>query len=179
MRSSNEWWNEVKSNPVKLADWLQRQYIGEVAAVNLLSEVLMKYGHSATNPQWMDIMKVLQQEALHGKWIKTLMDKRGIEPAPNAEATARYWKEVLPNVTSFKEAMAAAFHAENMRLARIRAIANDDSLKGTDLEDIQDTFKHILPHEEWHEEVFGKMRAGTNMTRYHEKGLEALNLTLE
>lgn len=174
MHTSEQWWNEVKKDPEKLASWLKRQYIGEIAAVNLLSEVLIKYGSEATEVQWLQIHKVMIQEAVHGKWMKRLMDDRGIKLEPNGDATRRYWAEVLPGVTNFQEAMAAAFQAEHMRLARIRTIANDKEAP----EDIRLVFQSILPHEEWHEEVFGEMRGTADVTRYHEKGLEALNLLL-
>lgn len=176
-RTSVEWWNTVKNDTTKLHAWLQRQYVGEISAVNLLSEVLVKYGHDCTNDEWNDIHKIMCQEALHGKWMKGLMDARGIKPEANADMTRRYWAEVLPNVTTFAEASAAAFHAEHMRLERIRAIANDKNIPPA-LEDIQEIFCHILPHEEWHEKVFDRMRKGKELTKFHEKGLEALNLVL-
>ena len=82
---------------------------------------------------------------------------------------------MLPNVTNFREAMAAAFHAEHMRLERIRVIAAETDPAFADLARV---FGNILPHEEWHERVFDSMRGMAEMSRYHERGLEALNLTL-
>ena len=173
-KTSAQWWGETKSDPEKLIEWLRRQYVGEMAAVNLLSEVLLRFGGQATKEQWDLVFTVMAQEAKHARWMKGLLDMRGIALPDDARADTRYWKEVVPNVTSFKEAVAAAFHAEHMRLARIRAICNDASAPG----DIREVFQRILPDEEWHESVFDKMRDGVEMTRYHEKGLEALNLVL-
>lgn len=174
-KTSAEWWESVKADPAKLEAWLRRQYVGEIAAVNLLSEILLRFGSEASAAEWNDVHKVMCQEATHARWIKGLMDKRGIALEPNASAERRYWAEVLPHVTNFAEAMAAAFHAEHMRLARIRVIAEERDARFWDLAQI---FKSILPHEEWHEKVFDRMRKGREMTRYHEKGLHALNLTL-
>jgi len=179
MKTSIEWWNEIKANDTLREKWLQRQYVGEMSAVNLLSEVLIKYGSSATPEQMDTVIKVMQQEMLHAKWVLKLLQDRSIPCPVSPKATDRYWAEVLPNITNFDEAMAAAFHAENMRLHRIRAIANDESIDSSHpLADIKEVFSKILPHEEWHEETFGEMRNNADMTRYHDKGLEALNLVL-
>ncbi len=174
MRTSAQWWKEVKADPQRLTAWLQRQYVGEMAAVNLLSEVLTRYASEATEGEWHTVHKVMCQEATHARWIKKVMDDRGIKPEPNGSSDRRYWKEVLPGVTNFSEAMAAAFHAESMRLERIRAIAADEDAPA----DIRAVFQKILPHEEWHEEVFNKMRKNRELTKYHDKGLRALNLVL-
>jgi rubrerythrin len=178
MHSSQQWWDETKADPSKLSHWLRRQYVGEIAAVNLLSEVLLRFGGSATAKEWDNVHRVMLQEATHAKWMKQRCDARGIVLDEDASAERRYWKEVLPNVTNFREAMAAAYHAEHMRLERIRIIAAD---RDPAVADLAETFSRILPHEQWHEEVFGEMMKGGSekITRYHERGLEALNLTLQ
>lgn len=175
--TTKEWWTNTKSNPEKLANWLQRQYVGELAAVNLLSEVLLRFGGQASTEEWDIVYRVMGQEALHAHWMRDVCVDRKISLKNNASAQERYWKEVLPNITSFHEAMDAAFHAEHMRLERIREIAAD---KDPEISDLSKVFAKILPHEEWHEEVFGAMRhaAAGSTTRYHKKGLEALNLVL-
>ncbi len=175
MRTSQQWWDHIKTDKTLLDAWLRRQYIGELAAVNLLSEVLIRFGSDATPEEWGTVHKVMCQEALHGKWMKELMDGRGVVPERDASAERRYWAHVLPHVISFAEAMAAAFHAETMRLERIHVIAAEPDKAFYDIASI---FQHILPHEEWHAKVFDEMRKGREMTRYHEKGLEALNLAM-
>lgn len=175
MKTTEQWWAEVKSDPEKLAHWLRRQYVGEMAAVNLLSELLITYGGQASESEWDDVHKVMCQEATHAKWMKRVMEGRGIEPEVGATAERRYWAEVKPAVKSFAEGCAAGYHAEHMRLERIRTIANDPD---PEFADLAATFKKILPHEEWHEEVFDKMRHGRALTEYHEKGLESLNLLM-
>jgi rubrerythrin len=174
MQTTHAWWKATKSNPQKLTAWLKRQYVGELAAVHLLSELLIRFGSDMTPKQWQDIAKILMQEALHGTWMKELLDARGITPEKNASAEQRYWKEVLPAVDSFEKAVAAGFHAENMRLHRIREIAFDLDAPA----DIRDVFQRILPHEEWHEKAFAEMMSGVDITPFHEKGLKALNLVL-
>ncbi len=177
MKTSVEWWNDTKNDQAAMIHWLQRQYVGEMAAVNLLSELLIKFGAEATAEEWDTVFKVMNQEAKHGRWIKQLLDDRGIKPEPMATTDRKYWAQVLPAVNSFAEAMAAGFHAESMRLQRIRAIVEDTTMP-KDMHDIQDVFTDILPDEEWHEQVFDRMRQGHELTRYHEKGLEALNLVM-
>ena len=177
MTTSAEWWASIKENPGKLEGWLRRQYVGEMAAVNLLSQVLLRFGGQATEKEWTNVYRVLGQEALHAKWIYDLCASRKIALGTDESAERRYWKEVLPHISTFRDAMDAAYHAERMRLERIRVIAADPDPV---FADVAAVFRAILPHEEWHEEIFGEMRAtaaGTT-TRYHERGLEALNLTL-
>ena len=178
MKTTHEWWTEVKNDEAKMNKWLQRQYVGEMAAVNLLSELLIKYGSDMNEKQWETIHKIMMQEAVHGHWMKMLLDARGVKPEANASAIRRYWSEVLPVVDSFEKAVAAGFHAENMRLHRIREIANDPEGNRLDLRDIRETFQKILPHEEWHEEAFAEMMGKTDITEFHEKGLAALNLLM-
>ena len=175
MKTSAEWWLATKSDPAKLNHWLQRQYVGEMAAVNLLSELLIRFGDEATDEEWKTVHKVMQQEAIHARWMKEVMDKRGVKPEANGESTRRYWQEVIPAVTNFREAMAAGFDAEHMRLDRIRVIANDDSAPP----DLFDVFNRILPHEEWHEQVFNEMRHGITLTEAHDRGLNSLGLVLQ
>lgn len=174
MKTTTEWWNETKNDSEKLGNWLKRQYVGELAAVNLLSELLIRFGNDMSTDQWESIYRVMQQEALHGRWIKHLLDARGIKPEKDADATRRYWNEVLPSVNSLETATAAAHTAEYMRLFRIREIANDQEAPA----DIRETFQAILPHEEWHEEVFKSMKGNADLTAEHNKGLAALNLVL-
>jgi rubrerythrin len=116
----------------------------------------------------------MHQEALHGKWVKELLDARGVKPEKDADSTRRYWNEVLPAVDSFEKATAAAYNAENMRLFRIREIAADIAAPA----DIRETFQRILPHEEWHEVAFAEMKGNADLTEFHNKGLAALSLVL-
>jgi hypothetical protein len=178
MKTTAQWWAETKNDETKLARWLQRQYVGELAAVNLLSEMILKFGADMTDAQWHDIHKVMMQEATHAKWMNELLDARGVLPEKDADPTRRYWQEVLPAVDDFEKAAAAAYDAEHMRLYRIREIANDVEGNRLDLRDIRETFQKILPHEEWHEEVFGSMRGNARLDEMHQRGLAALSLVL-
>lgn len=173
-KTTAQWWAETKSDEVKLTHWLQRQYVGELAAVNLLSEMMLKFGADMTEEQWDNTHKVMMQEATHAKWMKQLLEVRGISPEKDADPTRRYWQEVLPAVDDFEKASAAACDAERMRLYRIREIASDFTAP----EDIRATFERILPHEEWHEEVFASMRGNARLDEAHDRGLAALNLVL-
>lgn len=175
MQTSQEWWLKTKSDPDLLSRWLRRQYVGEMASVGLLSELLVKYGCQAGEHAWTTVHKIMCQEALHGRWIKDLLDRRMIAPDLNPASGARYWAEIRPGVNSFAEGCAAAFHAENMRLERIRVICAETD---PELADIRAVFAKILPQEEWHEKAFNELRQKHELTKYHAKGLEALNLLM-
>lgn len=174
MHTTRDWWAETKSDPEKLAHWLKRQYVGELAAVNLLSEVLLKFGADMTKKQWHDVYTVMQQEALHAHWVKGLLDSRGLSVDKDADPQRRYWMEVLPEVDDLQKAGAAAYDAEHMRLYRIREIAQDTEAT----QDIREVFAKILPHEEWHEEVFSELRGSARLDEARDRGLRALSLIL-
>lgn len=178
MKNSTTWWNDTKNNQENLRDWLQRQYVGEFAAVNLLSEILIRFGHEMNGDQRRNIYKVMLQEALHGQWMSQLLENRGWAPEAQPDVTERYWKNIIPNVKNFQDAMQAAAQAENMRLQRIRAIVNDPTAPA----DIHKVFEQILPHEEWHEEVFTTMCGdyhNPEIKQGHDQGLSSLSLVLE
>lgn len=177
-RTSDQWWEEVKSNPAMLKEWLVRQYVGEMAAVNLLSDVLIKFGGEMIEDEWNNVYKVMLQEAKHARWVKELLAKRNISIPIGLDATRRYWEEVIPNVSELDDAAHAAHNAEHMRLHRIRTIAKE---KDVSFSDIQNVFERILPDEEWHEKVFSELcRTDKNlkMDVAHNKGLKALALLL-
>lgn len=174
-RTSAEWWAGVKADPERLRHWLRRQYVGEMSAVGLLSELLVRFGSEADMRDWQTVHRIMLQEATHALWLRELLGARRIDLEPDAEAHGRYWAEVLPNIRSFAEGVAAGYHAENMRLERIRVICTDED---PHVADIRQVFQRILPQEEFHERAFDEMRRGREMTRYHEDGLRALNLVL-
>jgi rubrerythrin len=178
MRTSSQWWNEIKSNPEELKQWLIRQYVGEMAAVNLLSDVLIRFGGDMAETEWDDVYKVMMQEAKHARWVKELLADRHIGIPAGLDATRRYWEEVIPAVEKLDDAAHAAHNAEEMRLHRIRTIAEETDPAYADL---QNVFQRILPDEEWHERVFdGLCRTEHNpkMDTAHNKGLRALSLVL-
>lgn len=178
MKNTKEWWEETKSKPEALNRWLVRQYVGEMAAVNLLSQALIQYGGDMTGEEWSDVFKVMMQEAKHARWVRQLLEKRSVLIPPKLSATRKYWNEVLPEIKSLDDVAHAAHHAESMRLHRIREIAEEQD---TTYADLQVVFSRILPDEEWHERVFRKLRrSGLNpkMEGAHLNGLKALSLIL-
>lgn len=170
---SRQWWSQIKTNPEKLRRWLQRQYIGELAAVNLLSEVLMRFGPEMAPKQWDTIKTILVQEMKHASWIHGILLERDI-PVPKAlDARDRYWSKVYEGVETIADAMAAAENAEHMRLWRIQTIAEDPEGPA----DLVRIFKAILPDEQFHERSFSAYatpEARIRMTPFHEAGMELL-----
>jgi len=151
MKTSKQWWDEVKNDPARFTAWLLKQYRGEVTAADRIEAIAMQ----AENPAQVNaLMKIADQEAQHAKWIFSLLETRGIkadEDRDNAEK--RYWATVKTSITDFNTAMAVGAHAEAMRLERITAIAFDDEAPA----DVRDVFKLILADELWHERAFREM----------------------
>ena len=154
MRTSAQWWAEVKNDPAKFNEWLLKQYRGEVTASQRILEVAM----DAENPAQVNILyTIANDEAQHAWWVKELLDARGIKVTDDsANAEKRYWATVKQSIKDFSTAMAIAAHAEAMRLERINTIAMDPDAP----EDVREVFKRILTDELFHERAFREL-AGT------------------
>lgn len=174
MKTSKEWWEEVKNNPTRLLSWLRDQFYGETMAAKRLIEFSQQY--SMTKQEASVLKTIAKQESDHASWVGTLLTNRG-ESLELTTKEERYWNKVIPSISSFPSLCGAAAHAEEMRLERIKVIVNDlDAPK-----DIRDVFSKILPQEVFHAHAF-KMMAGEasylDTTNNHEAGLEALGLTI-
>lgn len=177
MRTSQEWWNEVKNDPVKFNEWLIKQYRGEVTAVNRIR--VFKENFATRERDRIVLDQIINQEIQHANWILDLLESRAVRPALwlFEEAEKRYWKDVLPGIESFETGSAVAAHAEKMRLERIRVIAGDEDTP----DDVRDVFKRILSDEEFHTLAFTVMSSpdALEATRHdHERGMEALGLVV-
>lgn len=173
MKTSQQWWDEVKKDEVKLVDWLKKQYHGEYTAWDRITAIANKY----TEPDSVErglLLYIAGQEHQHANWIRQLLIDRGKDAALLVNKPERYWDKVLPAIESLETATAVAAHAEGMRLERIKVIAFDQTAP----EDIRDTFFCILPEEMGHEAIFrslAKDKMGI-VAENHAKGLEALGL---
>lgn len=176
MKTSKEWWDETRDDEVKLIDWLQKQWRGEVTA----GQRIMKFAEQFAVPGSNDykvLDAIASQERTHASWIQRLLEARGIrvDESEVLNAEQRYWAETLPGITDFATGAAVAAHAEGMRLERIRAIAYDPNAPA----DIRNTFVKILKDEEWHESAFTKLSNNEAMCatkNNHEAGMKVLGL---
>lgn len=178
MKTSQQWWNEVKNDPVLMTDWLKDQYHGEVTAADRIN-LLRKTAKGVTGTDDAILNIIAEQERRHAGWIKDLLQSRGIE-AEILEKEERYWDKVLPvdfESSSITQLAAIGAHAEGMRLERIRVIADDELAPW----DIVSTFQRILIDEEWHERAFTQMSTETDLVaakENHNAGLNALGLVI-
>lgn len=173
LKTSLEWWNDVKNSPDKLVNWLKNQYHGEAVA----SERIRKYILPKFEGKYhFMVERIADDEDRHASWVGELLSKRGVTPEV-LKKEERYWKTVMTE--DFSEdgnyAAAVAAHAEEMRLERIKVIMDD----ATADEDIVQTFKNIYKDELFHAKGF-KLIAGdeyyNKASNTHAKGLEALGL---
>lgn len=176
MKTSIQWWNEVKQDQALFLSWLQRQYRGEVSAAHRLREVIDHFSNELTQEDRRTLYTIMQQEAMHATWVKDLLLARGQQPDPDQEnATRRYWATQDLSFKDFAKTMAVAAHAEKMRLERIEAIAMDEDAPT----DVRSVFSGILIDETFHEEAFRKMagpQAMSNTKADHEEGRKLLGL---
>lgn len=169
-RTSEEWVESVEASPEKMQQWLKRQYIGEMLAyqrIKALSE------NPEVSPAEATILRrIAGEEKLHADWVRGLL-----KDIPEVSYDGdRYWKEMNLSRLSLDELFAAGFHAETMRLSRIKAIV------GSNLpEEIKEVFGKILPMEENHARYFDDLSsegAKSKTAEYHASGMEALGLEM-
>lgn len=175
MKTSVQWWNEIKADPAKLEDWLKKQWRGEVTATFRIRKLAHQF--SVGEKEYRVLDAIAKQEETHAMWIGDLLNSRNInvdlDDIKNAEV--RYWAQTLPGIKDFQTGAAVAAHAEGMRLERIRAIAADEDAPA----DIREVFQKILKDEEWHERAFTELASEEALAETegnHKLGLEALGL---
>lgn len=176
-QTSAEWWETTGKDPERLMAWLRKQYHGEATAYLRLLQFIDKFVHQCPSPRRAAIVgQIAEQERRHAEWIgKLLIDRGDPDPRVIEGKVERYWDETLGGIVSWETGCAVAAHAEGMRLARIRAIANDPGAP----EDVRDVFCKILPEEEWHEQAFSSLatpEALDETKANHQAGAAALGL---
>lgn len=173
MKTSQQWWDDTKSDTEKMINWLKNQYHGEAVASARIREFILP--HFTGKYEFM-VERIADDEERHASWIAILLQNRGITPEI-LQKEERYWRTVMTEDfnSDGNYAAAVAAHAEEMRLERIKVIMEDNDAP----QDIQDTFKNIYKDELFHAKGF-KMIAGEayngKAAEVHAKGLEALGL---
>lgn len=150
MKTSAQWWDEVRQDPDLFNNWLAKQYRGEVTA----AARIRKLASTTLEPNSIRILNfIADQEAEHAEWVAGLLLNRGIDATTIdiGGAEDRYWDAVGVNTDhSFETTAAIGAHAEAMRLERIRAIV-DHPLTPLDVEIV---FTKIMKDELMHEAAF-------------------------
>ena len=176
MKTSAQWWNEVKANPALMTDWLKDQFHGEVTAAARIREFASTVSDARIAST---LNNIAEQEADHAEWVKELLTVRGIT-AEVLNKEERYWDKTLASEyknKSTQELAAIGAHAEAMRLERIQVIAADESAPA----DIRKVFAKILPQERYHERAFRFIAGDEAMAKAldaHKEGLAALGLSI-
>ena len=173
MKTTEEWWQEVSTNPSKMTDWLYDQYRGEVTAAENIKGLIDKYNLKGANR--MVIGKIAEQEAQHAEWIGDLLMKQGMNPEVK-DVESRYWKETILDDMTFSYVCAVAHHAETMRLERIELLAQDEKFL-----DIAETFRRIRKDELFHAKAFAALSTDEDIEKArhnHEKGMGAIGLVI-
>ena len=172
MKTSEQWWQEIKNDAARFNEWLIKQHRGEASAASRLRGFSAAYARSANERTILET--IAAQEEMHASWVKQLLDSRGIV-SDVTDAEARYWRCMLTKVDSFENGCAVGAHAEAMRLERIKAIAADASAPS----DVRETFARILNDELFHERALRKLageQAMTNVKPSAEHGRMLLGL---
>lgn len=176
MKTSKQWWDEVKNDSVKTERWLRKQWRGEVTAAVRIERLANQYTELGSHERRV-LCAIAIQEAQHAEWVRDLLITRGIfvSNATLHEATSRYWAETLPGIKDFATGTAVAAHAEKMRLERIQVIVDDEESD----EDVREVFAKILKDELWHERAFRELSTSEALAATagdYKLGREALGL---
>lgn len=172
MQSSKQWLDSVKQDKEKLHKWLGSQWTAEIEAANRIKELADRVSDKAQKAL---LTKISKDETTHAKLLENLCNSRGIKSP--IKSSGRYYSAVGLENLSNDQLFALGYHAESMRLTRIRAICAD---KDTDA-DIRLAFSTILKDEEMHEKAFGALaseKAIIQMKDKHSLGVQALGLVL-
>lgn len=171
METSQSWWEKTKRSPEAFHAWLRDQYRGERTAAGRILALREQFAAQGTRA-WRVLGVIAQQEQEHARWVRELLEARGIEPQEKAE---RYWPHVLSQISDLETGAAVGAHAERMRLERIETIASDPEAPG----DVRRVFQKILPQERFHERAFAQLAGTEALARTadaHELGRQALGL---
>jgi rubrerythrin len=174
MKTSEQWWDEVKASPEKFNNWLKLQYHGEATAEKRIRSAIEKF--SLTGFEARCIESVADDEKRHAVWVAKLLKDRGIEPEV-LEREERYWNEVLPEVyekNTFTYFCAVGSLAETMRLERIMILASEPEYA-----DIADVFKKIYSDEIFHARIFKELSTKEDIAhaeQFHNMGMNAIGL---
>jgi rubrerythrin len=175
MMNSQQWWDGVKTDPVKFDDWLIRQYRGEVTAARRIRAVASHFRAEPTSERILQNIAV--QEETHAFLVAGLLRDRGIVVGnvEISDADKRYWSEALKGAKDFDTACAVGAHAEAMRLERINVICKDAETPAN----VRRVFKQIQIDEVWHERAFRDLAGKVAMEQTkadHEAGRHLLGL---
>lgn len=165
MKTSQEWWNETKADPAKLNLWLQRQCFGEEHAYKRITALAEQFG----NPT---LHKIALDEFTHYSWIKKYLTDNNISTL--IEHNERYWKEINLQFDDITQVGAVGYHAEAMRLERIKVIAADKSMP-----ELAALFTKIQRDEEFHVTAFKALTTEEELEIAkidHEQGMIELGL---
>lgn len=173
-RTSAQWWAEVKHDAAAFEAWLLDQYRGEVTAAGRIEA--LRDAFAAPGSRAARVLTVIAtQERDHATWVATLLQARGVTPRVE-DVPARYWEAVLGQVRDLETGAAVGAHAEEMRLERIIAIAEDEETP----RDVREVFARILPQERFHARAFRALASTAALeatANAHHLGRELLGLS--
>jgi rubrerythrin len=174
LRTTLQWWNDTRAYESKIIDWLRRQFHGEAYAVKLMTFFLEKFARN--EPEWAckTLRVIVQQEALHAKWIGELLRRRGVEPTL-LQKKERYWNEVRPYIDSFESYCAAIKLVESMALHKDIVISSHPDTPG----DIREVFRRLRVDETFHAGFYGLLARPDELERmrvHHDNGMQAIGL---
>lgn len=177
VRTSAQWWSEVRLDEERFVLWLRKQYHGEMLAWERVRKFANEF--APVGNRWrLPLLLIATQEMKHAAWIAELLLNRHLEPEILSDKPERYWSKALDGVSSFEGLAAQAAWAELMRLERIRVIANDTEAPA----DVRQVFLQILVDEQFHAKAFTELAGDEAMKEAfsrHEAGMAAIGVAME
>lgn len=171
-----QWLDRTLNSKVYLKSWLKRQYIGEFTAAVRLGQLVKQATRVSIDIRKIEMLiRIQKEETAHTAWIAHLLNNRNM-PIPKVQVEpSRYWDKVLSGDMPIEKLFAAGYHAETMRLERIRGLVNHPKTP----DDVRKTFTEILRDEEGHAFAFEQLTTPEQRAESfeaHKAGMEAMGL---
>ena len=171
-----QWLDRTLSNKAYLKNWLTRQYIGEFTAAVRLGQLVSQAKRVSIDIRKIEMLtRIQKEEAAHTVWIGHLMQARRMPIPVVTMDPSRYWDKVLSGEMAIEKLFAAGYHAETMRLGRIRGLVSHPKTPA----DVRQTFTEILRDEEGHAFAFEQLTTPEQRAESfdaHKAGMDAMGL---
>ncbi|WKZ28635.1 MAG: ferritin-like domain-containing protein [Patescibacteria group bacterium] len=169
---TSQWFETLVRTDSLYTGWLPSLYWAERGGALRFGEIVGRF--QPRGYAFNSYAGIIADEFRHAGLVEHLLVEKGI-PVPSAPKPERYWGQIWPWIKSFEDACAAGAFGEMLARNRFRVIARHPLLPA----DFRPIVEQILPDEERHAELLGKL-AGTDamhrMRPHHMHGMAALGL---
>lgn len=166
------WWEELLRTEGRLERWLTRLWQAESGGAARFQAIVDRF--EPPNDALGIYIPIIDDELRHRDLVEVALSQRGLVP-PQDPGNERYWDQIWPHIATFEEACAAGTFGEMLARNRFRVIRDHEATP----HDIRALVAQILPDEERHASLLGKLAGPAAMQRlrpFHMEGKKALGM---